>query len=188
MSAERAIVADLPTDAADGWTVGVDLTSPDALALLRRIFYARFSAWAESVGLDPEDVLAAVVLGIYARNRGRRPYDPTISKLSTYLYTVCRSVTLNQIEKARSMVYRCGEVAWDYDLSAPIAGPDGAGEDRSTWQASLAERGGPQFWAVYTPPPGRRVHPVVPRARRRRRRREAATRRLPRMVGDKPSG
>lgn len=101
---------------------GVDLADPAQLGLVRGIFLARFAHRVLSKGLDPQDCLQCVYMGILARNLGKRPFDPALSSLSNYAYIVIRSVTANFIDYHRRADARLGVV--------------GAESDAATWHTS----------------------------------------------------
>lgn len=111
---------------------GVDLNNPAQRGLVEKIFWRRWAPQVRAAGLDPDDCLQQVYLGILARNQGKRPWDPSISSLSNYSYIVIRSVVRNQVDshkRARRRGWTCG-----------------AEEDASLWDAP-----GMHSWQAPTP-------------------------------------
>ena len=97
----------------------MDLNEREPRELIQRIYWARFAWMVEAKGLDPDDCLQEVYRGFLTRNRGRRPFDPRMTKLSTYGYIVIRSVTFNFLDHHKRADRRLGVV--------------GAADDASTW-------------------------------------------------------
>ena len=87
---------------------GVDLNDRAVVLMIRRIYWSRWSHAAVSSGIDPDDVLQHIYIGIMNRNKGTNPYNPEQASLSTYVYIVARSVTLNLIESNRRAIRRNG--------------------------------------------------------------------------------
>lgn len=98
-------------------TNGVDLADPRQLGVVRGIFWGRFAHRVLSRGLDPHDCLQRVYLGILARNKGTRPFDPELGSLSNYAYIVSRSVTANFLDYHRRADRRLGAVGADSDAA-----------------------------------------------------------------------
>ena len=101
--------------------LGVALSHPDVVDLVRRVFLgANGSGWPRRLrraGLDPEDTLQDVYRGLLARNAGRRPYDPTVSSLPTYVFVVVRSVCLNALDAQRRAAGRGWILGPEEDLA-----------------------------------------------------------------------
>lgn len=65
---------------------------------VRKIFFAHFNKQVEAAGLDPEDVLQEVYIGLMARNRGKNPWNPHMRGgrcRGSYIYLVTSSVVKN---------------------------------------------------------------------------------------------
>jgi hypothetical protein len=79
---------------------GIDLTrhGEDVRRIYLRFFAARVRSW----GIEEEDGLQAVYLGILARNRGRCPFDVKKGSLSGYIYMVAACVLSREGERARA--------------------------------------------------------------------------------------
>lgn len=95
---------------------GIDLSDPEDRGLVERIYWARWAGQVRAGGLDPDDVLQKVYLGIWARNYGIRPYDPSVSSRSNYVFIVIQSVVRNAVDedkraRARGWVTGDGEDA-----------------------------------------------------------------------------
>ena len=80
---------------------GVDLGNVAQRELIERIFWSRWARQVEAAGLDPDDVLQRVFMGMLTRNRGKRPFDPRTSSLSNYSWWVIRSVVRNSVDQRR---------------------------------------------------------------------------------------
>ena len=68
-------------------------------ALVRRIYWRRWAAYAFDQGLDPEDTYQEVWLAILSPRRA--PYDPRRGALSTWLYCVMRTTVGNAADRHR---------------------------------------------------------------------------------------
>ncbi len=98
----------------------VDLSDEPTRRLIERIFHAHWAPRIEAAGLDSEDVLQKVYLGVLNRNRGRRPFDPEVSSLSNYSWLVIRSVTSNALDSHRRAVRRGWVVGQDQDVALAL--------------------------------------------------------------------
>lgn len=78
---------------------GVDLQarSHEVQKLMNKSFGDKLVQW----GLDPEEVLSEVLLGITARNNGPGAWDPSRGAFSTYVTMVCRCVISNMRKRQR---------------------------------------------------------------------------------------
>ncbi|MCB9763904.1 MAG: hypothetical protein H6739_29305 [Alphaproteobacteria bacterium] len=110
---------------------GVDLADPAQRGLVEKIFRRRWASQVRAAGLDPDDVLQAVFMGILARNQGTRPWDPAISSLSNYSYIVIRSVVRNAVDQAK----RAEKRGWVVGSSNDVATWDHPG--MHSWQAPV---------------------------------------------------
>jgi hypothetical protein len=68
---------------------------------IKLIFYKRQAHRMVKEGLDPEEVLQEVYKGVLIRNRGKCPYDPRKSALSTYIVLVMDCIIMNIVSKHR---------------------------------------------------------------------------------------
>lgn len=68
---------------------------------IKLIFYKRQANRMIKEGLDPEEVLQEVYKGILIRNKGKCPYDPRKSALSTYIVLVMDCIIMNIVSKHR---------------------------------------------------------------------------------------
>jgi hypothetical protein len=89
---------------------------------IKLIFYKRQAQSMIREGLDPEEVLHEVYKGILIRNKGKCPFDPDKSALSTYVVLVMDCVIMNIINKHRKERERYfvgvdDDVATSYDSS-----------------------------------------------------------------------
>lgn len=66
---------------------------------IRKIFLKHFAQRLTNKGIDPFDVLQEVYRGILIRNKGKCPFDPEKSALSTYVMMVSSCVTANYYKK-----------------------------------------------------------------------------------------
>lgn len=95
---------------------GIDLNDPEDRGLVERIYWSRWASQVRAGGLDADDVLQKVYLGLLARNRGINPYNPLTSSRSNYVFIVIKSVVRNAVDahkraKARGWVVGEGEDA-----------------------------------------------------------------------------
>lgn len=95
---------------------GIDLNDPEDRGLVERIYWSRWASQVRAGGLDADDVLQKVYLGLLARNRGINPYNPRTSSRSNYVFIVIKSVVRNAVDahkraKARGWVVGEGEDA-----------------------------------------------------------------------------
>jgi len=95
---------------------GIDLNDPEDRGLVERIYWSRWANQVRAGGLDADDVLQKVYLGLLARNRGINPYNPLTSSRSNYVFIVIKSVVRNAVDahkraKARGWVVGEGEDA-----------------------------------------------------------------------------
>ena len=95
---------------------GIDLNDPEDRGLVERIYWSRWASQVRAGGLDADDVLQKVYLGLLARNRGINPYNPLTSSRSNYVFIVLKSVVRNAVDahkraKARGWVVGEGEDA-----------------------------------------------------------------------------
>lgn len=89
---------------------------------IKLIFYKRQAQSMIREGLDPEEVLHEVYKGILIRNKGKCPFDPDKSALSTYVVLVMDCVIMNIVNKHRKERERYfvgvdDDVATSYDSS-----------------------------------------------------------------------
>lgn len=89
---------------------------------IKLIFYKRQANSMRKEGLDPEEVLSEVYKGILIRNKGKCPYDPEKSALSTYIVLVMDCVIMNLLnkhkkERDRFIVGAEEDFATSYDSS-----------------------------------------------------------------------
>jgi len=68
---------------------------------IKLLFYKRQAQSMIKEGLDPEEVLQEVYKGILIRNKGKCPYDPRKSALSTYVVLVMDCIIMNIVNKHR---------------------------------------------------------------------------------------
>jgi len=68
---------------------------------IKLIFYKRQANRMIKEGLDPEEVLQEVYKGLLIRNKGKCPYDPRKSALSTYIVLVMDCIIMNIVSKHR---------------------------------------------------------------------------------------
>lgn len=83
----------------------LDLSDPAIVSTVRRIFWARgHAARLLSRGLDPDDGLAEVYLGLVSRQHSPRSrWSPERgAALTTYVEMVCRSIVSHLLEGARA--------------------------------------------------------------------------------------
>jgi len=95
---------------------GIDLNDPEDRGLVERLYWSRWASQVRAGGLDADDVLQKVYLGLLARNRGINPYNPLTSSRSNYVFIVIKSVVRNAVDahkraKARGWVVGEGEDA-----------------------------------------------------------------------------
>lgn len=97
---------------------------------IRRIFFHFFARSVINAGLEPEDVLQEIYLGIHRRQKPgmKSAYDPDRSSPSHYIHISCRSLMLHQIEKEDSRRRRLKDAeeleAARYDTAAATQGED----------------------------------------------------------------
>ena len=89
---------------------------------IKLIFYKRQAHRMIKEGLDPEEVLQEVYKGVLIRNRGKCPYDPRKSAISTYIVLVMDCIIMNIVNKHRKDKERFEfgseqDVASSYDSS-----------------------------------------------------------------------
>jgi len=101
-----------------GVSVGLDVGAK--FADIRRLTRTH-PLWRVAVarGLDPDDVLQSVVLGLLTRQQGRSRYDPARASFSRYVYLVAGSVIANLLDSQRGRDRR--EVLGDLDDAARSA-------------------------------------------------------------------
>lgn len=88
----RVMVAPLPA---------VDFGSPAVQQLIRRIFFHRFSARVRWAGIDPEDMLQDIYVGLLVRSHGKSAWNPSRGALSTWIYVAISGMVINAADKAR---------------------------------------------------------------------------------------
>ena len=79
--------------------VGIDLAGRGHE--VRKLLFAGFGRKIFSAGYDPDDVLQEVYRGLLARNKGKCPWDPSISSFGHYVHMVCGCVLSNYHRKQR---------------------------------------------------------------------------------------
>lgn len=89
--------------------LGIDLQikRTDVAKLLR----SGFDRQIRSLGMDFEDALQEVYLGILVRNKGKCPWDVTKSSFGHYVYMICNCI-LSNLAKKRSK-HRYNDLMWD---------------------------------------------------------------------------
>jgi hypothetical protein len=68
---------------------------------IRKLFYKRQGYRLKPLGVDLEEVLQEVYKGILIRNKGKCPFDPSKSALSTYVVMVIDCICMNYSNKTR---------------------------------------------------------------------------------------
>ena len=89
------------TPAALSPTNVVDFSDPAVYGLVRRIFFRRFSARVRWAGLDPDDALQDIYVGLLTRSQGKSKWDPSRGGLSTWVYVAISGMVINMAEKSR---------------------------------------------------------------------------------------
>ena len=83
----------LPTDPGQ-----FDLGEIQTYRLVRNIFYRCFSRRVMAVGMDPEDTLQSIFVGLLTRSQGRSRWDPARGAMSTWIYMVMRGMVINMTD------------------------------------------------------------------------------------------
>jgi hypothetical protein len=112
----------------------LDLSDPAQLAEVHRNLQT-LAAWHTAVrvvGLDPDDLLGALVLRLIERQRTRSRYDPARSALSTYVRVFGRGAVLNAIRdelrrrdrvaRFRRSLFLVEELDGDVDVELVVGG------------------------------------------------------------------
>jgi DNA-directed RNA polymerase specialized sigma24 family protein len=68
---------------------------------VKRLFLAGYGKLLHMKGLDVEDVLQEVYMGLLIRNSGDGAWDPAKSSFGHYVHMVCGSVVLNYVSKQK---------------------------------------------------------------------------------------
>jgi DNA-directed RNA polymerase specialized sigma24 family protein len=121
----------------DGTATGIDLAARGSE--VRKLFYAGgFTGTLLREGIDPEEFLQEVLLGLAVRNRGKCPWDAAKSSFGHYVHIVMRGVLSNYLRKVRRANQFVGLTATG---EAPnVAGKAPAVEDcRAAWDELLLE-------------------------------------------------
>ena len=66
---------------------------------IKKLFFKRQARKLASSGVDTEDILSEIYKGILIRNRGKCPFDPEKSAMSTYIVMVIDCITMNYMNK-----------------------------------------------------------------------------------------
>ena len=109
---------------------GINLNNPRVIKTIQRMFYARFAGWVVSEGMDAEDVLQDVYLGIMARNDGKNPWKRGGGyKRSTYIYMVIQAAVRNKVRDHHNAIRRMGvlgpqsDAALNHSLHSDMSWP-----------------------------------------------------------------
>ncbi len=105
-------------------------------ALVRRIYWRRWAAYAFDQGLDPEDTYQEVWLAILSPRRA--PYDPRRGALSTWLYCVMRTTVGNAADRHRRGLKRWA-VGEAVDAAIEACGTGASYPDLSPRRSSRAQ-------------------------------------------------
>ena len=89
--------------------LGIDLQlkRTDVAKLLR----SGFDRQIRSLGMDFEDALQEVYLGILVRNKGKCPWDINKSSFGHYVYMICGCILANLAKK--TLKHKYNELMWD---------------------------------------------------------------------------
>lgn len=79
----------------------VDFSDPKVYGLVRRIFFRRFSARVRWAGIDPDDALQDIYVGLLTRSKGKSAWDPSRGALSTWIYVAISGMVINMADTQR---------------------------------------------------------------------------------------
>ena len=100
-----------------------DLGDPATYQLVGRIFNGRFAGRLQSSGVDPEDALQSVYVGLLSRSAGRSRWDPSRGSLSTWVYVATSGIVSNLLDSHRRTLRRDGGLGREEDAAASWRGP-----------------------------------------------------------------
>jgi hypothetical protein len=89
------------TPAALSPTNVVDFSDPAVYGLVRRIFFRRFSSRVRAAGIDPDDAIQDIYVGLLTRSKGKSKWDPSRGGLSTWVYVAISGMCINMADSAR---------------------------------------------------------------------------------------
>jgi len=89
---------------------------------IKKLFYKRQGPKLLNSGVNTEEILQEVFKGILIRNKGKCPYNPEKSAMSTYIVMVIDCITMNYMNKYRRISERFlpgveDDVACSYNAS-----------------------------------------------------------------------
>lgn len=108
----RRIREPLPSD-----PPAFDLSDKAQRDLVKSIYFGRFSKRVGKAGLEHNDVLQAIYMGLLVRSRGRSKWDPTRGALSTWMYVAISGIVINEVEKHHSFLRRSGALGRVQDVA-----------------------------------------------------------------------
>jgi DNA-directed RNA polymerase specialized sigma24 family protein len=121
-----------------------DVSDPKVFALMRRMYWARFSQRVEAMGIEHEDALQEVCMGLTTRSRSASRWNPKRGALSTWVYVAMNGMLLNLIDKQRRALRRSGSVGMGEDVALTVQAAEDEGQtvDDTDEDALPAREGG----------------------------------------------
>ena len=105
-----------------------DVSDPKVFALMRRMYWARFSQRVEAMGIEHEDALQEVCMGLTTRSRSASRWNPKRGALSTWVYVAMNGMLLNLIDKQRRALRRSGSVGMGEDVALTVQAAEDEGQ------------------------------------------------------------
>lgn len=96
-------------------------------ALVRKLYYARFSERVAAAGLDVEDGLQTVLEGVMRRSQsaGGSRWDPSRGSISTWLMVAISGLVINLVDQHRRAERRNGVLGGAADIASVADDSDG---------------------------------------------------------------
>lgn len=93
-----------------------NLGDPQTYQMVRNIFFRRFSRRVVDSGMDPEDTLQSIFVGLLTRSQGRSRWDPTRGAMSTWVYVAMNGMIVNMAD-SHYRAQRRGAPGWTEDVA-----------------------------------------------------------------------